>query len=266
MKSIQRIAALVALLTFYTHAAAQLPLNTGYNHQTNTVYTAPGLDNYWINIASYPAGSTAVGPSRVIVPLSSPSWAAPLQGTAWISGWPTYNSPPGANGSNPAYTIFRKCFCLLPGFKDARLSFRTRADDAMQVWFNTITNQLLPPVGGNFAASLQPRSGGTDKGFRVGKNCLYALVEDQGVAMGFIMEGSVNAIGLLPTPAAGAAQTFAPCSCQGGPTIGVDLGGPRDAALERRAQVATEQEEQETVNAIIKYAEARRLERQRDRR
>lgn len=279
MKSITRFAAvLVALLTFWSHAAAQttLPLNTGYNHPSFTTYPVGASDNYWINIASYPGGSTAIGPSRVI---PQGGWATPLPGpaafpgTAWISGWPgsgpaTGASPAGTSANNPAYTIFRKCFCLLPGFKEARLSFRTRADDSIQVWFNTQLNQLLAPSVGNFMLipPLPPLSGGTDKGFRVGKNCLYALVEDTGGAMGFNMDGTVSAYGLLPTPAAGAGQSFAPCACETGHPGTLDAASPRDAAsvLGRRAAVV-EEDEKQVIDAIIKVAEARRLERQRQR-
>lgn len=260
MKSIQRIAALVALLSLCVPAAATttLPLNTGYNYANWNQYAAPGVDNYWINVASSPATNPVTGPSYVIKP--HPGWFqgpfAPLGG-AWISAWNTYNS----QSQIPAYTLFKKCFCLTPGFKNASMKFAVRADDNIQVWFNSMTNQLVAPQQGHFAANVPPIAAGTEKGFHAGRNCVYALVEDQfGVAMGFLLDGSVTADGLLPSAAAGVGQSFAPCSCQGGTAIGTEA-GPREA-LDRRAVQAAEQEEQETVNAIIKYAEARRLERQ----
>ncbi|HWS88624.1 MAG TPA: hypothetical protein VN282_16740 [Pyrinomonadaceae bacterium] len=262
MKSIQRIAALVALLAFGVPAAATttLPLNTGYNYTLWNQYAAPGVDNYWINIASFPTTNPAVAPAFVIQP--HPAWfQGPFaaQGGAWISAWNTYNS----QTQIPAYTLFRKCFCLTPGFKNASMKFTVRADDNITVWFNTMTNQLVAPQQGHFAGNVAAIPAGTNKGFNAGKNCVYALVEDQfGVAMGFLLDGSVTADGLLPSAAAGVGQSFAPCQCQGGPAPGA--AGPRDA-LDRRAAQAAEREELETVNAIIKYAEARRLERQRQR-
>lgn len=264
MKSIQRIAAFVALLAFCNSAAASttLPLNTGYNYTNWNQYPAGVQDNYWINIASFPTTNPAVGPAYVIQP--HPGWfQGPFaaQGGAWISAWNTYNS----QTQIPAYTLFRKCFCLMPGFKKASLKFTTRADDNIQVWFNSMTNQLVTPQQGHFAGNVPPIGPvGTDKGFRPGKNCIYALVEDQfGVAMGFYLDGSVTADGLLPSAAAGVGQSFAPCSCQGGHAVGAEAVGPREA-LDRRAAQA-EEEEKQVVNAIIKYAEARRLERQRQR-
>ena len=274
MKSITRIAALVALLGLCVPASATttLPLNTGYNYLTFSQYpaTAGTQDNYWINIASYFPGvaSVPVGPSYVVPPY--PGWFpgpfAP-QGGAWISARNTNVSSPGTNVNNPAYTIFRKCFCLMPGFKNASLRFTARADDNIQVWFNSMTNQLLTPSQGHFNGTpLGPV--GTEKGFRAGKNCIYALVEDQhGVAMGFYLDGSVTADGLLPSAAAGVGQSFAPCSCQAGLPGQLDAAGPRDAAvLERRAQTQAEEEERRVIDAIIKVAEARRVERQREKR
>lgn len=276
MKSITRItrltALLVALLTSYSHAAASttLPLNTGYNYVPTIPYAAGLQDLYWINIASYPSGSSAVGPSKVVAPVSG-QWVAPFLGSMWITGFPTAASPAGTSENNPAYTIFRKCFCLLPDFKDVKLSFQARADNSLQVWLNTQLNQLLPPSKGNFGISLPwsgpPLIGGTTKGFRVGPNCLYALVEDTGVSMGFNLEGTISAAyGLLPTPAVGVAQSYAPCSCDTRIPRPTDAASPRDpAALERRAQGADDTDDREVVQAIIKIAEARRLERQRGR-
>lgn len=263
MKSITRIAAaLVALLTLWSHAAAQLPLNTGYNYQTFSQYPVNVQDNYWINIAS--STGTPAGPSRVITP--HPAWFQgpfPAQGGAWINAWNSYNSPPQV----PAWTLYRKCFCLLPGFKNASLKFETRADDNMGVWFNSVLNQVLPFTQGHFANSQQPLVAGTQTGFRVGKNCVYALVEDfYGVATGFYLKGSVTADGLLPTAAAGTGQSFAPCSCQSGHPGAVDAADPRGAALDRRAQALVEEEERKVVDEIIKVAKARSLERRRERR
>jgi hypothetical protein len=271
MKSITRItriaALLVALLTFHSHAAATttLPLNTGYNHPIWTPYSPVGVqDNYWINIASYSPTSPPPSPApSFVIPWSG--WAPPLPGSGWISARNTRNSAPGTSQYDPAYTLFRKCFCLLPGFKEARLKFSARADDSIEVWLNTHLNKVLSASYGNFNPTDPPLSAGTDKGFRVGKNCLYALVEDKGGAMGFNLAGDVSAMGLLSMPAAGVAQSFAPCACRTGHPGLLDSADQRDTAVAGR-QAQPDEDDREVVTAIIKIAEGRRLQRQRERR
>ena len=273
MKKITRIAAIVALLSLCCNAASAsttLPLNTGYNHSVFAPYAVGAQDNYWINIASYPSAAypPLPAPSWVVSPVGG-WWTGPFPppGGGWINGRNTSASAPGVDASNPGYTIFRKCFCLLPGFKEARLRFTARADNSLQVWLNTQLNQVLAPSVGNFGPGSPPLSAGTEKGFRTGKNCVYALVEDQGGAMGFFMEGHVTAVGLLPTPAAGAAQSFAPCSCQSGLTVGPATAVTRDGAvaLGRERAPAVEEDEQQVIDAIVKIAEARRVSRPRER-
>ncbi len=151
------------------------------------------------------------GPSYVIQP--SPAWVPPMTGSHWIGARSTYLSPSAASTAYPAYTIFRKCFCLSEGYKNARLTFDVRADDTVQVWLNTQLNQILAPSQGQFWPGSPPVHRDTDKGFRVGVNCLYVLVEDFGGGMGFDMSGDIYADGLLPAPAKGVEQTFGQCTC-----------------------------------------------------
>ncbi|HEX2076875.1 MAG TPA: hypothetical protein VHG08_04175 [Longimicrobium sp.] len=219
------------------------------------VYPPAGVDNYWINIASYPTSGPPIGPSRIL-PVAPP-WAQPfpfplpLQ-TRWISAWPTFFSPPNTSVQNPAYTIFRKCFCLSPNFKNASLSFRVRADDNIQVWFNTILNTALAPTIGNWSPNLAPRVSlpSTPNWFRVGRNCIYVLLEDFGGHMGFDMEGTIQADGLAEQPAAGVAQTF-PCAC------GDSIKHPQAAAAEEQQvirQIATIAEERLSRRAAMQAA------------
>jgi len=212
------LAALPCMVPAAAGAATTVPLNTGYNHQVFwpyapvTILPSSIADNYWINIASHPTTNPAIGPSWVL-PVAPP-WAPPFPQTHWISAWKTFLSPSGTMQSHPAYTIFRKCFCLSPNFKNASLSFRVRADDNIQVWFNTILNVALPPTIGNWPPNLQPRASlpSAPNWFRVGRNCIYVLLEDTGGHMGFDMVGSIQADGLAEQPAFGPAQTFA-CEC-----------------------------------------------------
>lgn len=257
MKKTNLILAFAALLLISNLAigSTTVPLNTGYKHSVFAPYlpvfgpsTTP--DQYWINIASFPTTSPAVGPAWVIQPHSV--WAAALPGTNWISARNTFNSASGVNPENPGYTIFRKCFCLLPGYKDANLSFQVRADDTIQVWLNTQVNQVLAPSWGHLNST--PLSASTSSGFRVGKNCVYVLLEDYySGAMGFDLMGNVSADGLLPMPAAGTGQSFEPCACRQGPA------GPQ--IPDRRNAMSVDDDNQVT-QGILKIAEARRAAKQ----
>lgn len=263
------LAVLVTLMLAINSAVAQttVPLNTGYNHSVFGPYptvnidptpTGPNArDNYWINIASFTPTTPAVGPAWNLK--KAAPWAAAFANTNWIGARNTASSPPGTAPNNPAYTIFRKCFCLLPGFKEAKLTITSlRADDTVQVWLNTQTNQVIAPAWGNW--NTTPLSGGTKQGFRVGKNCVYVLVEDFQGHMGFDLLGDVTAYGLLPMPAAGTNQSFEPCACR--------EGHPYPAAADRADRatarvVSDDVEDGAVVEQILKVAEARRMAKQR---
>lgn len=249
------LAALLALGTF-ANAQTVVPLNTGYDHSplvqnmypAVTTPTSTTRDDYWINIASYPTTTPAVASTFVIRPAGV--WAPALPNTNWISARNSSLSAPGTTAANPAYTIFRKCFCLQKGFSKAYLKFNARADDLFSVWFNTIGNVVLAPqTPGNWNGPV--RSGATEKGFKVGKNCLYALVEDYTGNMGFNLAGIVSAYGLFQTPAKGPQGSFEPCTCsEPGPA-----GGAR-----RMIRIEDDDDEQVVIKQLIKIADTRRLE------
>jgi hypothetical protein len=263
----------VVLLAFCTFVNGQqtLPLNTGYNHAipgpypTVTTGTSTTNDNYWINIASHPTTTPALGPSWVIQQLSPwrPAMTYTSGGVNWGSSWinaRNTNAGGGSSMDDKGYVIFRKCFCLLPGFNQASLTFQIRVDDQANLWFNSIAN-LLGTVPQNYG-SVTPFSGGTTNQnyFQVGKNCFYILLEDFQGWMGFNLVGAIKANGLLPTVASwnGQAQdaVFAPCPCSS-PTPS-PLGNPKNA----KARVQAPEDEQKVINDIIKFAEARRAAKQ----
>lgn len=236
--------------------AAGDPLDTGYNHGSSTYYLLGNADNCWIKIASYepPAPSVAVAAARVIDP-NIASWGS--VGAPWIGPRPSPLSSGGTSPANPAYSIFRKCFCLLSNYANPQISIRVRADDNVQVWLNSVTNELISPIIGNYFSGMGPPRAYPAAGqpsnpefFRAGRNCLYVLVEDQLGHIGFTLAGTVNAAGLMPGMAFGPDGDFGPCGCPGGnPATG---GGAIGQAAEGEA---------ETVQAIIRFAEARRLQR-----
>lgn len=251
MKKLLLVSAMAAVFFTTAPAFAQttMPLNTGYDHGAFAPYpnpTSPSTtqDNYWIKIASYepPAPSSPVAPAWVIQ--KAGGWSLQFPNTQWIGPRNTNAAPAGSSQNNPAYSIFRKCFCLMKGYKEARLNFQLRADDNVQVWLNSVTNTLVPAQIGNHSGT--PLTAQTMNGFKQGKNCVYVLVEDTlNGSMGFNLSGSVSAIGLMPQAAASVNQTFAPCACDQQP-------GAAGAGMK------TADEEQATVNQIIKIAEDRR--------
>lgn len=270
------MAAFFLALTSPALAQTTLPLNTGYNHGTFSPYATPSgavssiQDNYWIKIASYepPAASTTVAPAWVLNPSFAP-WAPPISfpNSRWIGPRNTPASPTGVSAINPGYSIFRKCFCLMAGYKNPALSFQMRGDDNINVWLNATTTTLLAPIIGNWGGG-PVRSGGTNdvSRFRVGRNCIYVLVEDFGGHIGFNLAGSVSATGLMPTAGAGTGVSFEPCACsQGGHGPGPGpvsasaaavRGGP---AARMAAPVAQDDNDEAVVQELVKFAEARRI-------
>jgi len=228
-----------------------VPLNTGYNHALFAPYpsvttsTSTTNDNYWINIASYPPTSPAVASSWVLQ--SQAPWLPAFPLTSWISARHTIASPPGTGTDNPAYTIFRKCFCLLQNYNNASLSFQIRADDTVQAWFNTQLNTALAPSAGHYNAAPLPSLASNPGWFHVGKNCIYVLLEDFGGYMGFDLTGTIQANGLSPLPALGADQTF-DCPC-------------RTAVPGSATSKTAVEDDQAVVREIVKIAEERRLKR-----
>jgi hypothetical protein len=223
-----------------------MPLNTGYDHGSNTLYPIGAADNYWIKIASYepPAPAVAVAPARV-VNLGSP-WGT-IAGARWIAPRLSSASTSGTNHGRPAYSIYRKCFCLLEGYANPTLSVAVRADDYVQVWLNNVTNTIVGPTMGNYFSS----QGGPHQGvakpdhFRVGRNCIYVLVEDVTGNVAFTLAGSVNAAGLMPIPAIGNNGNFGPCGCPSEPNSADGSPGSPTASNGNEAELAIDRSAEE---------------------
>src|SRR5690348_14588763 len=122
MKTMISVTSIIVVFEFTTVVnVTTVRLNTGYNYWTSAVntpvppvYPNPSItpDNNWINIASYPPTTPATGSSFLIYPVLP--WLPALGLSSWINARNTYASVLGPDGR--AYTIFRKCFCLQPGW------------------------------------------------------------------------------------------------------------------------------------------------------
>jgi len=258
MKRMNLMVAIFGLLIFSSFAMGlgQVELSTGFDNTliVQAPYPNPPVvsnqpDNYWINIASFPTTNPAVGPAWVLHSPQASWWSVLLPNSRWISAWKTAASPSLTTVLNPAYTIFKKGFCLQRGFQNASLSFKARGDNNINAYLNTTLNPVLPPSSGqwNSAAPLQSLPS-NPAWFRVGPNYLYVYAEDDGGLMGFDLSGTVSALGLLPTPAMGTNGSFAPCSCSTGPvTRSATEVGDNDAKM---------------IREILKIAAAQRAARQ----
>ncbi len=207
-------------------------------------------DDYWITLEVNPA-------------LNHTSWVVaqtpwvPIMlypNTRWINSRNTNVSWPNVSVNFPGYAVFRKCFCLQPGFQSPRMDFKIRGDNTVSAWLNntTVPNILVVPTSYPNQATVINRT----TGFRVGPNCVYVLLEDYGSSTGFDLEGTMQAIGLLQTPSKGPNQvaSFGQCSCPTGGPVPTD--GPKTPSSTVMRQAAND--DQKVVNEIIKIAEERR--------
>lgn len=256
----------VMLLAFCTFAKGEqsLLLNTGYDYsvpgpyKTVTTYISNRRDDYWIYIEPFPPINPALGPSWVLQLPSTDGkndWSPAMAGSNWINARKT-EAGGGSSPANNGYVLFKKGFCLLPGFNPASLTFQIRADNQAFLYLNSVTNPL-GTVPQNFLSD-KPFDGHTANQtyFKVGMNWLYVLVEDFGGGMGFDLVGDIKANGVLPNVARwdenAQDAVFAPCPCSTPPP---NLpGGPKNATVRARA----EEDDKKAINEIIKIAEAHR--------
>jgi hypothetical protein len=251
------IATIFLFLSFTSWAIGQtvVPLNTGFNHLSNSPYATGAQDNYWINLASSLPTIPPTGPAYAVQSIApwQPDLPAsgPIPATRWI------NARNGIAGkvdpvTGMGYSLYRKCFCLM-SFTQAKLAFDLRADDNVTVWLNTMLSAILPASIGGYANPVPLHGGTTDQTkFKIGINCLYVLVEDVGGYTGFDLRGYISAYGLMPMPASGTETSFAPCGC--------DFKSPPHTSPTGAAQLREggEFDDRQVVADIVKFAETRR--------
>jgi hypothetical protein len=214
MRKLHGLLALTLLGASSAAISQSLPLDTGLNYSNFTVSSysgSPLLDQYWIKVAS---SSTMTPTAGFVIPAHQAWQTLPSSiggQSSWVGPTPTGASPSGQT----TFAIFRKCFCLMPGYKQAQMSFKMRGDDGIGVWLNSFNNNIVAYQGGSFNG---PAINGpaTAPQFQTGRNCLYVLVVDTGsVVTGFNLAGTVSAYGLMPMAAAGTGASFKPCTCEG---------------------------------------------------
>lgn len=204
------VAAAIGLCSSSTADAQLLRLDTGYDYAASGLYQSPtAQDDYWIKIASYEPVANPVSVDRAWIYYSG--WlSAPAR---WLGPRPLGSSTSGTSASRKAYSIYRKCFCLL-STENASINFRLRGDDIVQAWLNSVRNTLVGPTIGNYSGGAALPSLPSNVGmFRRGRNCLYVLVEDWWGATAFTLDGQVTAPGVFPVAARGLEASFEPCRC-----------------------------------------------------
>jgi hypothetical protein len=249
-KTLTLTATIFAILIFGALTfATTVPLTTGYDKWAATLYPIGARDDYWTVMNTFP------NPNINAWVHANTGLPPQFPGSNWINAWNTTISAPGVSATYPGYAIFRECFCLEPGFQNPVMNFTAQGDDVLSMWINgtTLSNIIVPPTPFGSTATVNKTTG-----FRVGANCIYALIEDYHGRTGFDLKGDMSAIGLLQYPAKGPNQvpSFGQCNC---PTGNDHIpNGPTSLQTKQAAGVDFDKA---VIQEIMKYAEIRKAER-----
>lgn len=243
-------------------ASTTLSLDTGFNHATGGYFSVGSTDAFWQVISKYPLlAPLPVSPANVV---PSNGWlsSSTTGQSLWVSGYANGTSPATTGPYDPGYTIYRKCFCVMPEAlvqtaaqgSGPIMNAKLRADDNVQVWLNNqLAGQLLSPVvqAGRWSWSTPIDVIATASRFRPYINCVYVLVEDdRGGRTGFSMTGSVSSkLGLWDQAGSTDPNSYKPCPC-------------KDPNTKTAPGARLMSDEQEDIQGIVKYAEERRITRQ----
>lgn len=165
-----------------------LPLNTGWDHTSGSVYPAGSFDANWT--VTCDPDSLTVEPRPANVVATYGAWQAALPDSRWISG---YSDPTTDQNGLYCYQI---CFCLDQGFNDAELYVELRADDSAVVILNG--TPIVSTPAGSFGTASPTTHLETDQSlFQPGQNCIRVEAYNlQAVAHGLNLAGYVTADGL----------------------------------------------------------------------
>lgn len=168
-------------------------INTGYNHNTNTIYPMPGFDNFW-NVTSDPYTSTPEPRPAHILPTNQPWGSSSITS---VARWITYHPSPNDTGKNSLFD-YRFRFCLADNFSNVQININMLVDDEATILVNGTVAGSTPP---------QPYPCGdcnhkyirsfviTDQSlFQPGCNEILIRVKNvHGVATGLLVQGVIKA-------------------------------------------------------------------------
>lgn len=182
-----------------------ITLNTGYNHDSQSVFPIGALDAFW-TLTQDPI-STTPEPRSANVINKHPAWAVPQPDSQWIS-----YAANGSTGIKQGPYVYQKCFCMTKALWDNKeaiqqssLDLSAMADDAFYLGLNqmpTPSSNLLASGGGKgfYAgppAVLKITGNKLLQLLRPGRNCLIVRVDDTGgVITGLNLAGSLTTTGI----------------------------------------------------------------------
>ena len=175
--------------------APEVPIATGYNYATGSVYAPGSPDPNWTIVADTDPNTTEPRPAWVIQ--GNPSWLPPLPGSQWISSGPS-------TSTSGKYT-FESCFCLQEPIDKPVLDLRLRAADQAEVYLSDGSNGDFTDGGHllgttpNFSYEEPSPTQMTlfaAEYFRAGRNCIRVVVANEDkVGMGLNLAGSMTTQG-----------------------------------------------------------------------
>lgn len=166
-----------------------IPVNTGWNHNSNTTYSIGDVDAFWTVIDDPDPGTTEPRPAIVIN--QHPAWQPAMPDSQWISA---YAIP--ANNLNGAYDL-EFIFCLVEGWSNAVVDIALRVDDRAEVYLNSTLIGQTPPLFSFAATNPTVIVENNQALFQTGTNSLMVrMINSHGVAMGLNVAGEIRGDGL----------------------------------------------------------------------
>jgi hypothetical protein len=163
------------------NAPVVIDLTTGVDDATSGLIPITNPDDTW-TLTCIPGG-VPLPPYPATVVSSQGGWST-LPNSRWIS----FNASAGPPA--PGDYCYESCFCLNDGFQNASLSFDILADDSAEVFLNSTSVCLTPPL----ATGLPATHCLNQTLFQAGNNCIKVVVHEYPlVVTGFDLVGQVRA-------------------------------------------------------------------------
>lgn len=190
-------------------------INTGYNHNTNSLYPMPDFDNFWI-ITSDPYTSTQEPRPAHVLPTNS--WGS--SSLTSVARWLSYHPVSSDTGHN-SFFDYRFRFCLASNFSNVQINMKMLADDEATILINGSNAGTTPPqpypCGDCNHSNVRTFSITDQNLFQSGCNEIIIRVKNKyGQLTGLIIEGAIKAqLGLQKINA-----ECCPCTSPTGSIIG----------------------------------------------